>query len=238
MLHFKLSESRPEISVTETSISWTDYSGGMITVPIQFVFAVTFGSASSPSSSRLSSLDLNAFNKKSEQFILHYLVLNTSTLKKPSYKNFIFSVENSNIALDVITRLRDAIYPKLIKKVLVLINPFGGKKQAASIYNAIPARMFSLANIETEVVESQSVGHITKLINEIDVYKYDVITTVSGDGLFHELVNGILSRNDWETAAKIPLAMIAGGTASALNKNLDTLYPAFAALSIIKGFHS
>lgn len=31
------------------------------------------------------------------------------------------------------------------------------------------------------------------------------------------------------------LAMIAGGTASAMNKNLETLHPFYAALSIIKG---
>lgn len=49
--------------------------------------------------------------------------------------------------------------------------------------------------------------------------EYDVIVTVSGslhsdklgDGLFHEMINGILARDDWEKSSKIPVAMIAGG---------------------------
>ncbi len=78
-------------------------------------------------------------------------------------------------------------------------------------------------------------GHVPKWIQECNISQYDAIVTTSGDGLFHEVINGILARPDWESARHIPLGMIAGGTASALNKNLSTLYPEWAVMSIIKG---
>jgi sphingosine kinase len=96
--------------------------------------------------------------------------------------------------------------------------------------------MFALAGVDTTVLESEYSGHVTKLVAEMEsLSAFDMIVTVSGDGLFHELINGIMQREDWETSRSIPLSMIAGGTASALSKNLDTMNPAYSALSIIKG---
>jgi diacylglycerol kinase family enzyme len=44
-----------------------------------------------------------------------------------------------------------------------------------------------------------------------ELLQYNVIASCGGDGIFHELVNGILTRKDWERASKIPLAVIPAG---------------------------
>lgn len=50
---------------------------------------------------------------------------------------------------------------------------------------------------------------------------FDGIVSVSGDGLFHEIVNGLMSRSDWEEIKeKITLGIIPGGTSNGLVKSL------------------
>jgi len=50
---------------------------------------------------------------------------------------------------------------------------------------------------------------------------YDVIATVSGDGLPHEVVNGIMSRPDSQDFFKhTALAIIPGGTSNGIHKNV------------------
>jgi hypothetical protein len=44
----------------------------------------------------------------------------------------------------------------------------------------------------------------------MDFTGIDGIVTVSGDGLFYEVLNGIMSRPDWENVIKIPLGIIPG----------------------------
>jgi sphingosine kinase len=45
--------------------------------------------------------------------------------------------------------------------------------------------------------------------------------TVSGDGLIHEVVNGLFERSDWREAfARIQLGVIPGGTGNALSRTL------------------
>ena len=82
--------------------------------------------------------------------------------------------------------------------------------------------------------------------------QYDVIITVSGDGLVHEIVNGLLNRADWSKPVEVPgqgklrfsdtvtLGAIPGGTGNGLIKSLlnraDENYGVMeAAFRIIKG---
>lgn len=50
---------------------------------------------------------------------------------------------------------------------------------------------------------------------------FDGIISVSGDGLLHEIVNGLMRRDDWlEISAKLTLGGIPGGTGNGLIKSL------------------
>ncbi len=50
---------------------------------------------------------------------------------------------------------------------------------------------------------------------------FDGIISVSGDGLLHEIVNGLMLRSDWqEIKNKLTLGGIPGGTGNGLIKSL------------------
>ena len=82
--------------------------------------------------------------------------------------------------------------------------------------------------------------------------QYDVIVTISGDGLVHEIINGLLNRNDWNSPSEVSkmeqarfrdtivIGLIPGGTGNGMVKSLlarsDENYGIFeATFRIIKG---
>lgn len=76
---------------------------------------------------------------------------------------------------------------------------------------------------------------------QIGTGEFDIIATVSGDGLLHEIVNGIMQRGDADLFFKhTALASIPSGTSNGLHKNVtyfsDEAYGVeSAAYLIIKG---
>jgi hypothetical protein len=73
------------------------------------------------------------------------------------------------------------------------------------------------------------------IARSVDLSKYDAMTTISGDGLFWELVNGLLMRPDWQEAVKVPVSVMPGGSGNALAfaagmGDLET-----AAFSVVRG---
>ncbi|KAJ6377092.1 hypothetical protein OIU76_026123 [Salix suchowensis] len=53
----------------------------------------------------------------------------------------------------------------------------------------------------------------------MDLSKYDGIVCVSGDGILVEVVNGLLEREDWNVAIKMPLGMVPAGTGNGMVKS-------------------
>jgi sphingosine kinase len=82
-------------------------------------------------------------------------------------------------------------------------------------------------------VETHHKNHCRELVRVVDISKYRSLVTISGDGLFHELLNGIMDRDDWKEAVKIPIGTISGGSANAMGKNFDTNNIILAVLNII-----
>jgi sphingosine kinase len=54
--------------------------------------------------------------------------------------------------------------------------------------------------------------HAKEIVRSMDVSKYDGIVCVSGDGILVEVVNGLLEREDWKTAIKLPIGMVPAGS--------------------------
>jgi len=82
------------------------------------------------------------------------------------------------------------------RHLLVLINPFGGKKQAVDVYTKHVAPVFDHAGIKSTIRTTQFGGHARSLIIDMpsdELSNYDGVVAVGGDGLFHEIVNGLLS---------------------------------------------
>ena len=54
-----------------------------------------------------------------------------------------------------------------------------------------------------------------------NVFQFYYQVTVSGDGLIHEVLNGLFERVDWrEALARLPIGVIPGGSGNALSRTL------------------
>lgn len=61
-------------------------------------------------------------------------------------------------------------------------------------------------------IVTEYVGHAKEIVEKLDVEKFDAIVVFSGDGLFHEAINGLCKRPDAMTVLKkCPLGTLPGG---------------------------
>lgn len=80
------------------------------------------------------------------------------------------------------------------KRLLLFVNPYGGRKRALRIYDYTVKPIFQLAGIDCTVVISQRSNQIQDFIMIQSLEYYDGIVCVGGDGTFSELFNGIIFR--------------------------------------------
>ncbi|XP_003783153.1 ceramide kinase [Otolemur garnettii] len=80
------------------------------------------------------------------------------------------------------------------KHLLVFINPFGGKGKGKRIYEQKVAPLFTLASITTEIIVTEHANQATETLYEINLDKYDGIVCVGGDGMFSEVLHGLVGR--------------------------------------------
>lgn len=84
------------------------------------------------------------------------------------------------------------------KSLLVFVNPFGGTHKAVQIHRETVSPIFNLAGIKQRVVITEYQNHAKKFIESEDLSSYDGIIAVGGDGMLHEVINGILIRTQAE----------------------------------------
>jgi len=80
------------------------------------------------------------------------------------------------------------------KKLLVFINPFGGKGKAKKLWENKLSTIFNLAGISTEVIVTEKAKYALFLLQTIPLQNYDGVVSVGGDGMFAEVFNGLLIR--------------------------------------------
>ncbi|KAM9327512.1 ceramide kinase [Pholidichthys leucotaenia] len=81
------------------------------------------------------------------------------------------------------------------RSLLVYINPYGGKRRGTSIYEQKVAPMFRRAGISTDVIVTERANHARDhLETEADLDKYDGVVCVGGDGMFSEVLHGLVTR--------------------------------------------
>ncbi|KAF8768092.1 Ceramide kinase like protein [Argiope bruennichi] len=134
------------------------------------------------------------------------------------------------------------------KRLLVFINPYGGKKKGVKIYEKKVLPLFHLARIQVTSVVTQRPNHAKEMIEDIDTSKFDGIVCVGGDGMFSEVLNSVLLKTQKDKGIdsndvynklkipKIPLGIIpAGSTNAAVNCITGSSDPITATLFIIQG---
>ncbi|ONM58449.1 Sphingosine kinase 1 [Zea mays] len=103
------------------------------------------------------------------------------------------------------------------KKLFIIVNPYGGKRSGRSIFQNEVLPLIEASGVLYTMQETKHRLHAQEIARSLDLRKYDGIICVSGDGVMVEVVNGLLQREDWETAIKVPLGIVPAGHKRALD---------------------
>lgn len=110
------------------------------------------------------------------------------------------------------------------KRYWIIVNPLSGPKQNAAILaTSIVVPMLEEANIDCTVTTTTHARHAQSLVsNEANILEYDALILMGGDGLIHEVVNGIRERTDdlFHNMERLPLGIIGCGTSNGLATSL------------------
>ncbi|KAL1020933.1 hypothetical protein UPYG_G00006590 [Umbra pygmaea] len=112
-----------------------------------------------------------------------------------------FSCPSRDLRDQWLTQLRMALKthsPSRPHRLLVFINPFGGKKQGSHIYQSLVAPLFELAGISCHVVVTERANQARDHILKKDLTDFDGVVCVGGDGMFSELLHGVIGRTQQE----------------------------------------
>jgi sphingosine kinase len=139
--------------------------------------------------------------------------------------------------------LLDRSYPggvKRRKRVKVLVNPFGGQGHAQKLWTREVEPIFAAAKCDVYVEKTAYRGHAIEIAEKIDVDAFDVIACASGDGLPHEVFNGLAKQKDAKRALrKVAVVQLPCGSGNAMSLNLTgTDSPSLAAVAIVKGIRT
>lgn len=152
-----------------------------------------------------------------------------------------YLVEKSerNRAAAWITELLDRSYRKSQrnKRIKVLINPHAGQGSAQKWYTKDIEPIFTAAHCDVDVERTLYQGHGVEIAEQLDTDAYDVVASCSGDGLPHEVFNGLGRKQDARRSlSKIAVVQLPCGSGNAMSWNLNgTDSTSMAALCIVKG---
>ncbi|XP_005585114.3 sphingosine kinase 1 isoform X2 [Macaca fascicularis] len=106
-------------------------------------------------------------------------------------------------------------------RVLVLLNPRGGKGKALQLFRSHVQPLLAEAEISFTLMLTERRNHARELVRSEELGRWDALVVMSGDGLMHEVVNGLMERPDWETAIQKPLCSLPAGSGNALAASLN-----------------
>lgn len=161
-------------------------------------------------------------------FTIHYTV--PTKHSKWQYKSITFRHPDNLQVASWVKTLRNHLksLKDRPKRLLVFVNPFGGKCDAMKIYERYAKPLFDIAGIDVTLNVSQRKRQIWDYVEMHSLEPYDAIAVVGGDGTVSELFNGLVMRecrlkgsnfNDLEEPlpkSSIPVGIIPGGSTNTI----------------------
>ncbi|KAK1898927.1 Ceramide kinase [Dissostichus eleginoides] len=83
-------------------------------------------------------------------------------------------------------------------RLLVFINPYGGKQKGRKIYHSLVAPLFELAGISCHVIVTERANQARDHLLKKDLTGFDGVVCVGGDGMFSEILHGLIGRTQQE----------------------------------------
>ncbi|XP_052865484.1 ceramide kinase [Anopheles cruzii] len=129
--------------------------------------------------------------------IIHYATLVCTKTCRWRVKSVALHNTEQRIVDNWYTRLsadlRDQNRPK---NLLLFLNPYGGKKNALSLYERYAKPLFRLAEVDINLIITQRAQQIFDIVTSksIALESYDGLVCCGGDGTVAELFNGLVNR--------------------------------------------
>lgn len=149
-----------------------------------------------------------------------------------------FKAKSSNEAKFWVDRIRLYLslnWKRKVPKLIIVVNPSGGGKEALTLFERVTQPMLKLAGIVSDLFVTQYPKHATAIINKVpNLRSYDAMVAIGGDGILNEVVNGALTRSDWEEVIKVPLGILPAGSGNGVAASLNIIEFHMATLNLIR----
>ncbi|KAJ4296478.1 sphinganine kinase lcb4 [Kalmusia sp. IMI 367209] len=176
------------------------------------------------------------------EIIVHYAHSVSKQVVRPQILSYKLDKPDSDLSAAWAEKLLERAYgaSQRQKRIKVLVNPFGGQGNGQKLYHKHIAPIFAAARCELDLETTKHNGHGVEIARDLDIEKYDVVACCSGDGIPHEVWNGLGKREDAARAlVKIAVAQLPCGSGNAASLNFNgTDSPSLAALAVIKGLRT
>lgn len=122
------------------------------------------------------------------------------------------------------------------QSVLILLNNHGGQGKALKIYRTQILPVLTAAHVKVTYMETRHSKHAVEVGREMDISKFDIVACCSGDGVPHEVINGMYERADRaEAFTKIAVTQLPCGLGNAMSLSTHGTNDAgLAALRMLK----
>ncbi|KAH7413992.1 sphingoid long chain base kinase-like protein [Phaeosphaeria sp. MPI-PUGE-AT-0046c] len=174
--------------------------------------------------------------------VIHYAHAATKTAVRPAIIDYDVDKPESTLVEAWIAALLDRAYglAQRRKRIKVLVNPFGGQGKALKTYDNLIAPILAAARCELDVQKTERQGHGIDIAQNMDIDAFDAVACCSGDGIPHEVWNGLGKRTDAARALnKVAVVQMPCGSGNAASWNFNgTSSPSLAALAVVKGLRT
>lgn len=125
---------------------------------------------------------------------------------------------------------------KVQPSVLIVLNNHGGQGHALRLYKKEILPVLTAAHVDITYMETEYSKHGVEIGREVDIDKFDILACCSGDGIPHEVINGMYERRDRVRAfEKLAIAQLPCGSGNAFSLSTHgSNKPGIAAFHMLK----
>nr|KAG5705893.1 hypothetical protein BaRGS_030783 [Batillaria attramentaria] len=152
---------------------------------------------------------------ESSPFLIHYIVKNKKTSRcRHEYIQLMTKDDKADSWISKIEHKRKEGKPQ---KLMIVINPIGGKKIGRQLFEKLARPLFTLAGIELDVIVTERAGHATDIANNLNPSSIDGLVVVGGDGMYMEVMEPLLKKAQDEARVNVDNPNAAVGQAASPN---------------------
>ncbi|XP_059615021.1 sphingosine kinase 2-like [Phlebotomus argentipes] len=115
--------------------------------------------------------------------------------------------------------------PSDARKMLIILNPKSGSGKAREVFQQRVAPIFVEAELPFELHVTKRANYAREFVRTRDIFAFRGIVVVGGDGIYFEVINGMMERPDWERALEeVSVGVIPCGSGNGLARSIAHSY--------------